>query len=211
MTSESHHHGMAWDSMVPTISGVCQYTSSLAIHFLSPAYLIVPCTCFLCICFGIFFYLLICEYLQLTHFISHKAMNVSKETWTPLHRYPDPAGGGGDSSSQGSGNEGRMDGEGNKDTDVGSSEPGVRRSKRSKVTKAGGSYHVPTDVTKKQDQQVESDELWSALKAEAAAIEQCTLEGIAGFGCTGYVFSLRWVTFRFRWYHKEEARDGDLY
>ena len=117
-------------------------------------------------------------------------MNASKEPWKALDRHPQMAAGGGDDAQGGS--EEDMDDEARMDDDVGSKEPDAGCNKRIKVAEAGGSGGGPlADVAKHQDQRGESDESWATLEAEAAAIQQDMLDGIVGFGCTGYVFSLR--------------------
>ena len=70
---------------------------------------------------------------------------------------------------------------------------GAHDNKRIKVMEVGGSGGAPSsDVAKHQDQRW--GQPWgvqAALGVQAAAIHHDMLDGIVGFGCTGYVFSLR--------------------
>ena len=78
------------------------------------------------------------------------------------------------------------------DDNLRSAMPYADCNKRIKVMEAGGSGggHM-ADAAKHKDQRGEWEEMRASLKAKAATIQQDMLDGIVGFGCTGYVFSLK--------------------
>ena len=167
-----------WDSMQPTLSGV---RSNFHASHVSRVFRLLPTT-------WIHFLDLadLSSYSQLTHFISHKARSAQ---WEPLDRHPQTTAfvGGDDAQLEHSED---MDGEAHMDDDTRPTKPGCN--KRIKVMGAGGSGGVPrADVASHQDQRGASGEMVAEMEAEAAAIQQDMLDGIVGFGCTGYVFSLR--------------------